>query len=69
MNNSLGSRIKILRIKKGISGKYMQKLLGYAIYKSYWMIEKDMAKIDHKKLILIATALNVDVNILLQDQE
>jgi len=47
----------------------MQILLGYAIYKSYWMLEKDMVKIDHKKLILIATALNVDVNTLLQNQE
>ncbi|MFA6105872.1 MAG: helix-turn-helix domain-containing protein [Patescibacteria group bacterium] len=66
MEETLGARIKKLRIKKEISGKYMQEKLGFAIYKSYWMIEKDMVKVDHEQLIKIAETLNVDMNTLLK---
>lgn len=62
---TLGSRIKELREKAGITQRELSEYMAYKTTRSIQRIEADDSTIDHTQLIMLADYFNVSADYLL----
>ncbi|KNH23891.1 transcriptional regulator [Priestia megaterium] len=69
MKDLLGSRIKQLRLKKGITQEVFARKIGYKHAGIISEIESGKKKISSDKLPLVASVLEVDINSLFFEEK